>query len=79
VEYYNRIKYVLFKCDWTDNTRGRGYKLDKHDLTLVNFKNLVHGGIKLLMSPMCYLPKSHKYLTSMMIGPRLGLCRDDQT
>jgi hypothetical protein len=44
VEYYNRTKYVLFKCDWTDNTRGREYKLDKHGLTLVNFKNLVHRG-----------------------------------
>jgi hypothetical protein len=42
-----------FKCDWADNTRGMGYKLDKYGLTLVNFKNLVHRGIKLLMSPMC--------------------------
>jgi hypothetical protein len=44
VEYYDQMKYVLFKCDWADNTRGRGYKLDKHGLTLVNFKNLVHKG-----------------------------------
>jgi hypothetical protein len=28
----------------TDNTRDRGWKLDKHGLTLVNFKNLVHKG-----------------------------------
>ena len=53
VEYYDWTKYVLFKCDWADNTIGRGYKLDKHNLTLVNFKNLVHRGLKLLMSPMC--------------------------
>jgi hypothetical protein len=47
VEYYDQTKYVLFKCDWVDNTRGRGYKLDKHGLTLVNFKNLIHRGDKI--------------------------------
>ena len=44
VEYYNKTKYVLFKCDWADNTRDRGYKMDKYSLTLVNFENLVHNG-----------------------------------
>jgi hypothetical protein len=28
VEYYDQTKYVLFKCDWVDNTRDMGYKLD---------------------------------------------------
>jgi hypothetical protein len=51
VEYYNRTRYVLFKCDWTENTRGRRYKLDKHGLTLVNFKNLVHRGDKIIDEP----------------------------
>jgi hypothetical protein len=53
VEYYDWTKYVLFKFDWADNTRGRGYKLDTHGLMLVNFKNLVHKGDKITMSPMC--------------------------
>jgi hypothetical protein len=51
VEYYDQTKYVLFKCDWADNTRGRGYKLDKHDLMLVNFKYLVHKGDKITDEP----------------------------
>jgi hypothetical protein len=51
VEYYNWTKYVLFKCDWADNTRGRGYKLYKHGLTLVNFKNLVHMGDNITDEP----------------------------
>jgi hypothetical protein len=51
VEYYDRTKYILFKCDWTDNTRGRGYKLDKYDLTLVNFKNLVQREDKITDEP----------------------------
>jgi hypothetical protein len=39
-----RTKYVLFKCDWTDSTRDRGYKVDVYGLTLINFKNFVHRG-----------------------------------
>jgi hypothetical protein len=44
VEYYDRTKYVMFKCDWADNTRAMGYKVDKNGLMLVNFKNLIHKG-----------------------------------
>jgi hypothetical protein len=73
VEYYDRTKYILFKYDWADNTRNRGWKLDKHGLTLVNFKNLVHKGDQLLMSRMCSLPKSSKFFTSKMKGTPIGL------
>jgi hypothetical protein len=24
VEYFDKTKYVMFKCDWTDSTRDRG-------------------------------------------------------
>ena len=51
VEYYNRMKYVLFKCDWVDNTRDGGWKLDKYGLTLINFKNLVHRGDHITVEP----------------------------
>ena len=51
VEYYDRTKYVLFKCDWADNIRDRGYKVDKHGLTLVNFKNLSHRGDRIIDKP----------------------------
>jgi hypothetical protein len=44
VEYYDRTKYVLFKCDWADSTRDPAYKVNEYDLTLVNFKNFVHKG-----------------------------------
>jgi hypothetical protein len=42
VEYYDRTKYVMFKCDWANTTRDREYKVDEYNLMLVNFKNLVH-------------------------------------
>jgi hypothetical protein len=33
VEYYDKTKYVMFKCDWVDNIKDMGYKVDKYDLT----------------------------------------------
>jgi hypothetical protein len=51
VEYYDRTKYVLFKCDWADSTKDQGYKVDEYDLTLVNFKNLVHKGDQITNEP----------------------------
>jgi len=44
VEYFDRTKYIMFKCDWADTTRDIGYKVDEYGLVLVNFKNLVHRG-----------------------------------
>jgi hypothetical protein len=44
VEYYDKTKYVLFKCDWADPTRDRGFKIDDYDLVFVNFNHLVHRG-----------------------------------
>ena len=44
VEYFNRTKYVIFKCKWADSMRDKGYKVDEYGLIFVNFKNLVHKG-----------------------------------
>jgi hypothetical protein len=44
VEYYDRTKYVMFKCDWAGTTRDRGYKVDEYGMILVNFNCLVHRG-----------------------------------
>jgi hypothetical protein len=44
VEYYDRTKYVMFKGDWADTMRDRGYKVDEYGMVLVNFNRLVHRG-----------------------------------
>jgi hypothetical protein len=44
VEYYDRTMYVLFKCDWVDPTRDRGFRIDDYGLVFVNFNHLVHSG-----------------------------------
>ena len=51
VEYYDRIRYVLFKCKWADSMRGKGYKEDEYGLIFVNFKNLVHKGDLIIDEP----------------------------
>jgi hypothetical protein len=40
VEYYDTTRYELFKCDWADIRKDRGWSEDEYGITLVNFKNL---------------------------------------
>jgi hypothetical protein len=51
VEYYDMTRYVLFKCDWADIIRDRGYKVDEYGITLVNFTNLIHTGERITDEP----------------------------
>jgi hypothetical protein len=44
VEYYNRTKYVMFKCNWMDTMRDRSYKVDEYGLLFFTFKHLAHMG-----------------------------------
>jgi hypothetical protein len=74
VEYYDRTKYVLFKCDWADSTRGRGYTVDKnYGLTLVNFKNLLHRGNQITDEPYVLTSKWNKFFTLKMKETQIGL------
>ena len=38
LNYYDKFKVVLFKCDWVDVYQGRGIKYDEYGFTLVNLK-----------------------------------------
>ncbi len=44
VQYYDGSRYVLFKSNWADVTRGRGWMKDEYGLILVNFTHLIHVG-----------------------------------
>jgi len=44
IEYYDRTKYVMFKSDWANTTRDKGYKVDEYSMVLFNFNLLVHRG-----------------------------------
>jgi hypothetical protein len=75
VEYYDRTKYILLKCDWADTTSGIGYKVNKYGLVLANFKKLVHRGELITDEPYVLLHKLTKFFTLEMnvtqIGPEL--------
>ena len=73
VEYYDRTKYVLFKYDWADNTRDRGYTVDKnYGLMLVNFKNLVHRGDQITNEPYVLTSQVEQVFTLKMKGTKIG-------
>nr|XP_016504175.1 PREDICTED: uncharacterized protein LOC107822180 isoform X2 [Nicotiana tabacum] len=44
LNYYEKCKVILFKCDWVDVTKGRGIKEDDLGFTLVNFTHLTDSG-----------------------------------
>lgn len=45
VNYYDRFKAVLFKCQWADTRNNRGFKQDRYGHSLVNFSRLLHTGL----------------------------------
>jgi hypothetical protein len=51
VQYYDGTRYVLFKCDWADIRKDRGYKEDEYGFQLVNFKKLIHTGERIIDDP----------------------------
>ena len=40
LQYLNYMKFVLFKCNWIDNQKGK--RVDDFKFTLVNFKHLLY-------------------------------------
>ena len=44
LNYYGRFSVVLFKCQWADTTRERGFKKDVWNFNCVNFTRLIHIG-----------------------------------
>ena len=51
VNYSNKYRYVLFKCQWVDFISGRGCKKDEFGFPLVNFSWLIHTGGRLINEP----------------------------
>ena len=51
LNYSEKLRYVLFKCEWVDVDSGRGYKTDKFGFPLVNFTRLIHKGDRLIDEP----------------------------
>lgn len=44
LNYFDKFKILLFRCDWVDEIWGRGCKKDEFGFNLVNLKRLIHYG-----------------------------------
>lgn len=51
LNYFDKMRYVLFKCDWADVNTSRGHKIDEYGFVLVNFSRLIHTGERLNDEP----------------------------
>jgi hypothetical protein len=37
VQYYDESRHMLFRCDWTEIEKNKGYKEDEYEIPLVSF------------------------------------------
>ena len=51
LNYSDKYRYVLFKCQWVDVISGRGCKKDKFRFPLVKFSRLIYTGDRLINEP----------------------------
>ena len=51
LNYFNKYRYILFKCQWVDVISGRWCKKDEFGFPLVNFSRLIHTGDWLIDEP----------------------------
>lgn len=60
LNYYDKLRYVLFKCDWADITQNRGQKKDDFGFTVVNFSHLIHTGKRLNDEPFIFASQARQ-------------------
>ena len=51
LNYSDKNRYVLFKCQLVDVISGRGCKKDEFGFSLVNFSQLIHTSDQLIDKP----------------------------
>ena len=51
LDYYGKLRVVLFKCVWIDTTLNKGIKKDQFGITSVNFSRLIHTGVNEIDEP----------------------------
>ncbi|KAL4276922.1 hypothetical protein AHAS_Ahas20G0255600 [Arachis hypogaea] len=44
LDYFSKLRVLLFKCIWVDITLNKEIKMDQFGITNVNFFNLIHSG-----------------------------------
>ena len=49
LNYSNKYRYILFKCQWVDVISGKGCKKDEFGFPLLNFSRLIHKSGRLIV------------------------------
>ncbi|XP_021745300.1 uncharacterized protein LOC110711232 isoform X2 [Chenopodium quinoa] len=62
LNYYNKFKIVLFKCDWADINHASGIKIDKLKFTLVNLSRSMYSGNRLTDEPFVFSSQVHQVI-----------------
>nr|XP_009771304.1 PREDICTED: uncharacterized protein LOC104221865 [Nicotiana sylvestris] len=62
LNYYEKFKVILFKCDWVDVTKGRGIKEDNLGFTLVNFSYLTDSGDRQRHEPFIFIEQAQQVI-----------------
>ena len=81
LNYCEKFKVILFKCDRVDVTKGRGIKEDDLAFTLVNFTHLIDSRDRERHEPFIFAeqaqqvifvqdPKDHEWFVPRLIKPR---------
>nr|XP_025625964.1 uncharacterized protein LOC112718415 [Arachis hypogaea] len=51
LDYFGKLRVILFKCIWVDTTLNKGIKVDEFGITSVRFSELIHTGALELDEP----------------------------
>jgi hypothetical protein len=51
LDYFGKLRVVLFKCIWVDTKLNKGIKIDHFGITSVNFSHLIHTGLNEVDEP----------------------------
>ncbi|KAK4713683.1 hypothetical protein R3W88_019590 [Solanum pinnatisectum] len=62
LNYYEKFKVILFKCDWVDVTQGRGVMKDDLGFTLVNFSHLIHSNDQVSIEPFIFAGQAQQVI-----------------
>ncbi|XP_073109649.1 uncharacterized protein [Elaeis guineensis] len=82
LNYFEKFKVILFRCNWMDINSPRGLKQDTNGFTLINFSRLIHTMMLLKDDPFIFSSQAHqvffdlkdkKWAVVVRMKPR-GLC-----
>ncbi|XP_038698007.1 uncharacterized protein LOC119995565 [Tripterygium wilfordii] len=60
LNYYDKFRVILFRCDWVDVTQGRGVKHDSLGFKLIKLSHMMHTGERLSNEPFLFASQAQQ-------------------